>query len=65
MPVLQLDRIYVRGFEIHHAQVLFGPSWGRLSDHAPLVAELSLQKTVSATSTSNASREKQYVGREL
>lgn len=43
MPVLQLDRIYVRGFDVHSAQVLHGASWARLSDHAPIVAELSLQ----------------------
>ena len=42
MPVLQLDRIYVRGFEISHANVLHGASWARLSDHAPIVAELTL-----------------------
>ncbi len=42
MPVLQLDRIYVRGFDVHSAQVLHGASWARLSDHAPIVAELSL-----------------------
>ena len=42
MPVLQLDRIYVRGFTVQSAQVLHGASWARLSDHAPLVAELSL-----------------------
>ena len=42
MPVLQLDRIYVRGFTVDSAQVLYGASWARLSDHAPLVAELTL-----------------------
>ncbi len=42
MPVLQLDRIYVRGFEVSNATVLHGASWARLSDHAPIVAELTL-----------------------
>lgn len=42
MPVLKLDRIYVRGFEVLSAKVLHGASWARLSDHAPLVAELNL-----------------------
>lgn len=42
MPVLKLDRIYVRGFDVLSAKVLHGASWARLSDHAPLVAELSL-----------------------
>jgi len=43
MPMLQLDRIYVRGFEVLEATVLHGPSWARLSDHAPIIAELVLQ----------------------
>jgi len=47
MPVLQLDRIYVRGFEISHANVLHGASWARLSDHAPIVAELTLLPTMA------------------
>jgi endonuclease/exonuclease/phosphatase family metal-dependent hydrolase len=42
LPVLKLDRIYVRGLRIEHAQVLHGASWARLSDHAPLVADLLL-----------------------
>jgi endonuclease/exonuclease/phosphatase family metal-dependent hydrolase len=65
MPVLQLDRIYVRGFDIHSAQVLYGASWARLSDHAPLLAELSLQKLASTAHTQPASQEKQHVSREL
>lgn len=47
MPVLQLDRIYVRGFEISQASVLHGASWARLSDHAPIVAELTLLPTMA------------------
>lgn len=43
MPWLRLDRIYVRGFEVESAQVLHGPSWARLSDHAPIVAELQVK----------------------
>lgn len=42
LPVLKLDRIYVRGLRIEHAHVLHGASWARLSDHAPLVADLLL-----------------------
>ncbi len=42
LPVLKLDRIYVRGLQIKHAHVLHGASWARLSDHAPLVADLTL-----------------------
>lgn len=43
LPLLQLDRIYVRGFEVDSAQVLHGALWGRLSDHAPIVANLRLR----------------------
>ena len=43
LPFLQLDRMYVRGFDVLQAQVLQGASWARLSDHAPIVAELKLK----------------------
>jgi endonuclease/exonuclease/phosphatase family metal-dependent hydrolase len=43
LPLLQLDRIYVRGFSVESAQVLHGPLWARLSDHAPIVASLLLK----------------------
>ena len=42
-PLLRLDRVYVRGFRIASAQVLSGPTWRKLSDHAPIVAELVLE----------------------
>jgi endonuclease/exonuclease/phosphatase family metal-dependent hydrolase len=42
MPFLQLDRIYVRGFKVAGAKVMHGILWSRLSDHAPIVAELEL-----------------------
>jgi len=41
-PLLRLDRVYVRGLRIASAKVLSGPTWARLSDHAPIVAELVL-----------------------
>ncbi|HEY5801163.1 MAG TPA: endonuclease/exonuclease/phosphatase family protein [Burkholderiaceae bacterium] len=40
LPCLPLDRIYVRGFTVEHAQVMHGPRWAKLSDHAPVVASL-------------------------
>ncbi|HJV74125.1 MAG TPA: endonuclease/exonuclease/phosphatase family protein [Noviherbaspirillum sp.] len=43
LPWLRLDRIYVRGFNIETAQVLHGPTWAKLSDHAPIVASLALR----------------------
>lgn len=42
LPILQLDRIYVRGFTVESAQVLHGALWAKLSDHAPIVATLNL-----------------------
>jgi endonuclease/exonuclease/phosphatase family metal-dependent hydrolase len=42
-PLLRLDRVYVRGFRIAQASVLSGPTWAKLSDHAPIVAELVLE----------------------
>jgi endonuclease/exonuclease/phosphatase family metal-dependent hydrolase len=41
-PVLALDRIYVRHARIHAPVVLPRRPWSHLSDHAPLVAEISL-----------------------
>jgi endonuclease/exonuclease/phosphatase family metal-dependent hydrolase len=40
LPVLRLDRIYVRGFEIESTEVHFGQPWSRISDHAALTARL-------------------------
>ncbi len=40
LPMLSLDRIYVRGFSVETANVLHGLHWRRLSDHAALTAQL-------------------------
>ncbi len=42
VPWLRMDRIYTRGFEVESAQVLRGPRWAQLSDHSPLLADLTL-----------------------
>ena len=42
LPWFRLDRIYVRGFQVDTAQVMHGPLWAKLSDHAPIVAALRL-----------------------
>ena len=42
LPWFRLDRIYVRGFKVNTAQVMHGALWAKLSDHAPIVAELEL-----------------------
>lgn len=39
-PVLRLDRIYVRGLDVRQAVVVHGSGWKKLSDHAPIVADL-------------------------
>jgi len=40
LPLLHLDRIYVRGFRVLRSGVHRGPPWSRLSDHLALSAEL-------------------------
>jgi len=40
LPLLQLDRIYVRGFRVASARVHRGPPWSLLSDHLALSADL-------------------------
>jgi endonuclease/exonuclease/phosphatase family metal-dependent hydrolase len=42
LPVLRLDRIYLRGVKARQAQVMVGLDWARHSDHVPIMAELSL-----------------------
>lgn len=42
LPVFRLDRVYSRGLNIHHTEVLTGAPWNRLSDHAALMVEFSL-----------------------
>jgi endonuclease/exonuclease/phosphatase family metal-dependent hydrolase len=42
IPVLPLDRIYVRGLKVKRAEVFGDGIWAKLSDHAALVAEVSL-----------------------
>jgi endonuclease/exonuclease/phosphatase family metal-dependent hydrolase len=40
LPLLRLDRIYVRGFDALHSHVHTGGNWQRLSDHAALSVQL-------------------------
>lgn len=42
VPWLRMDRIYLRGFEVRFADVMRGPSWARLSDHSPLITDVTL-----------------------
>ena len=43
VPWLRMDRIYTRGFEVRSANVLGGAEWAKLSDHSPLIADLTLK----------------------
>jgi endonuclease/exonuclease/phosphatase family metal-dependent hydrolase len=40
MPLLRLDRIYVRGFKVNTSTVHKGKPWSRLSDHLAVSADL-------------------------
>ena len=40
LPVLSLDRIYVRNLSVKDAWVHTGKPWSQLSDHLPISAEL-------------------------
>jgi endonuclease/exonuclease/phosphatase family metal-dependent hydrolase len=42
LPLLCLDRIYVRNASVHLPVVLPRKPWSHLSDHAPLAAEILL-----------------------
>jgi len=42
LPLLRLDRIYVRNVKVHSPQVLNSRPWSHLSDHAPLSVEIAL-----------------------
>ncbi|ALI08040.1 MULTISPECIES: endonuclease/exonuclease/phosphatase family protein [Pseudomonas] len=42
LPILRLDRIYVRNLKAHHPKVLNVRPWSHLSDHAPLSVEIEL-----------------------
>ena len=42
LPVFSMDRIYTRGLHCVSTSVPRGAAWARMSDHLPLVAELTL-----------------------
>jgi len=47
-PVLRLDRIYVRGFSVSHAEMHCADPWSKISDHAALSAHLVHDSVVQA-----------------
>lgn len=42
LPLLRLDRIYLRGFQVTSAKVFHGGAWSKISDHALLFARVRL-----------------------
>lgn len=46
LPVLPMDRIYLRGFDIQDCQVLSGDNWREFSDHCALITDVSLSAVV-------------------
>jgi endonuclease/exonuclease/phosphatase family metal-dependent hydrolase len=40
LPLMSLDRIYVRGFHVRHVRAHHGRAWARISDHAALATTL-------------------------
>jgi len=57
-PLLAMDRIYARGFQINDCRVMSGEKWRSLSDHCALMADLSLVDELKdqATSIQSAQR---------
>lgn len=43
IPLLPMDRIYLRGFDVVSQEVLKDSSWRRLSDHCAMVCEINLK----------------------
>ena len=50
LPVLRLDRIYVRGFDVIGAQAHRGAPWRRLSDHLAVSADLGYTNGIEVRS---------------
>lgn len=42
LPLLSLDRVYVRGLHCSASKELSGPPWSELSDHLPLLADFEI-----------------------
>ena len=41
-PMLSMDRIYLRGFDVNGVEVMTSSSWRSLSDHCAVIANISL-----------------------
>ena len=44
LPMLSMDRIYVRGLSVRHCESIAGSHWRDFSDHRALVADLCLNR---------------------
>ena len=42
-PLLPMDRIYLRGFQVRACDVMSNPQWRSISDHCALIARLNLR----------------------
>lgn len=42
-PLLALDRVYTRGFQVWRHEVLYGLPWRKMSDHAAVVVDVEIQ----------------------
>lgn len=42
LPCLRMDRIYYRNLSLRQADCMSGPTWRRLSDHCPILAEFDV-----------------------
>ncbi len=43
LPLLPMDRIYLRGFAVQHHEVLTDSNWRQLSDHCAMVCEITVE----------------------
>jgi endonuclease/exonuclease/phosphatase family metal-dependent hydrolase len=42
LPMLPMDRIYLRGFSVNGIQVMAESAWRQVSDHCAVIAEIEL-----------------------
>jgi endonuclease/exonuclease/phosphatase family metal-dependent hydrolase len=47
LPCLTMDRIYLRGFNVNHVEIMDHSSWRSISDHCAIVAELQLKQQIA------------------
>lgn len=60
-PVLKLDRIYCRGFNIKEARVLRGKPWNALSDHSAICARLEFTQSILRPSVDESRQARNFL----